>query len=101
MEQIKRSKRQMLLKAFDKYKTNVAYGVEVEDANAHTKIVKWYQNLLDLKNSAFIVENIPARITYYLDKDYELHEYSEYVTYNENGEKTLVSEAEFKEYLKA
>lgn len=99
MEQIKRRKRAMLLKAFDTYKSNVAYGVEVEDSNTHTKIVKWYQDLLDLKNSAFVTENIPTRIKYYLS-GYELDSNTRYVTYDNNGNEKLVSEAEFKEYLK-
>lgn len=98
MEQIKRRKRLKLLKAFDTYKTNVTYGVEVEDSTTHTKIVKWYQDLLDLKNSAFIVENIPARIKYYLS-DYELSNGSFYVTQDNNGTEMLVSEEDFKAYL--
>lgn len=99
METIKRRKRRMLLEAFDKYKTNVAYGVETEDSTTHTKIVKWYQDLLDLKNSAFIVENIPTRIKYYLS-GYELDTNTRYVTYDTNGNEVLVSEEEFKAYLK-
>lgn len=99
MEQIKRRKRAKLLKAFDTYKSNVAYGIEKEDATTYNSTIKWYQDLLDLKNSAFVTENIPTRIKYYLT-GYELDSNTRYVTYDDNGNEKLVSEAEFKEYLK-
>lgn len=100
MEQIKRSKRAKLLKAFDTYKSNVAYGIEKEDATTYSNTIKWYQDLLDLKNSAFVTENIPTRIKYYLS-GYELDSNTRYVTYDNNGKEKLVSEAEFKEYLQS
>lgn len=100
MEQIKRRKRVKLLKAFDTYKSNVAYGIEKEDATTYSNTIKWYQDLLDLKNSAFVVENIPSRIKYYLT-GYELGSNESYVTYDNNGNEKLVSEAEFKEYLQS
>jgi hypothetical protein len=55
---------------------------------------------LNLKNSAFIAENIPTRIKYYLS-GYELDSNTRYVTYDDNGNEKLVSEAEFKEYLQS
>lgn len=101
MEQIKRRKRAKLLKAFDTYKSNVAYGIEKEDATTYSNTIKWYQDLLDLKNSAFVTENIPTRIKYYLSEPYELSSNESYVTYDNNGNEKLVSEAEFKEYLQS
>lgn len=98
METIKRRKRKMLLKAFDTYKSNVAYGIEKEDATTYSNTIKWYQDLLDLKNSAFVTENIPTRIKYYLTC-YELDSSCSYITYDNNGNEKLVSEAEFKTYL--
>lgn len=66
-EQVKvdlRGQRSKLLKAFDTYKTNVSYGVEVETEAQHDEILVWYQDLLDLKATAF--ENVPECIEYYL-----------------------------------
>ena len=59
-----RAKRVPLLKAFDVYKSNVAYGVEFENEEQREEIVKWYGDLLHLEESAF--EVIPERIRYYL-----------------------------------
>jgi hypothetical protein len=59
-----RSKRVPLLKAFDVYKSSVAYGVEFENEEQRDEIVKWYTALLHLEESAF--EVIPERIRYYL-----------------------------------
>ena len=59
--------REPLLIAFDKYKSNVNYGVEIESEEQRTKIIKWYNAIKDL-NENYIVkeENIPERIRYYL-----------------------------------
>lgn len=59
-----REKRKNLLLAFDKYKTNVQYGIEEESVIQHNKIMEWYHDLLDLKSEAF--NNVPAKIQYYL-----------------------------------
>ena len=59
-----RAKRVPLLKAFDVYKSNVAYGVEFENEEQRKEIVAWYTALLHLEESAF--EVIPERIRYYL-----------------------------------
>lgn len=59
-----RDARKELLNAFDKYKTNVQYGIIIEDEEMHKYIINWYNNLLDLKDIAFI--NIPEKIKYYL-----------------------------------
>lgn len=59
-----RAKRVPLLKAFDIYKSSVAYGVEFENEEQREEIVKWYGDLLHLEESAFNV--IPERIRYYL-----------------------------------
>lgn len=59
-----RAKRKPLLEAFDKYKSNVNYGIVVEDETTRAKIVAWYNDLLNLVETAF--ENIPSEIQYYL-----------------------------------
>jgi hypothetical protein len=59
-----RTMRVPLLKAFDVYKSSVAYGVEFENEEQREEIVKWYSDLLHLEESAF--EVIPERIRYYL-----------------------------------
>ena len=59
-----RARRVPLLKAFDVYKSNVAYGVEFENDEQRDEIVAWYNALLHLEESAF--EVIPERIRYYL-----------------------------------
>lgn len=55
-----RFKRKPLLIAFDKWEKAVIRGRE-EDS---TEVMQWYQDLLDLKESAF--ENVPERINYYM-----------------------------------
>ena len=57
-----RAERELILKAFDIYKTNVIYGIE-QDANRE-EILKWYQDILDLKETAF--NDIPEEIQKYL-----------------------------------
>lgn len=55
-----RFKREALLIAFDKWEKAVIRGREEDSA----KIMSWYYDLLDLKESAFT--NIPERIKYYM-----------------------------------
>ena len=59
--------REPLLVAFDKYKSNVNYGVEFETIEQRQKIITWYNEIKEL-NENYIVkeENIPERIQYYL-----------------------------------
>ena len=54
-----REQRSGLLMAFDKWEKAVLRGRETDDEN----IMQWYQDLLDLKESAF--ENVPERVKYY------------------------------------
>ena len=61
-----RNKRKPLLEAFDKYKSNVNYGVVTETETTREVIVTWYQGLLNLVESAFEDEYIPSQIKYYL-----------------------------------
>ena len=56
-----RKKRKTLLEAFDKWEKAVLRGREVEDDT----IMQWYQDILDLKESAFEKASIPERIKYY------------------------------------
>ena len=55
-----RVKREPLLIAFDKWEKAVIRGREEDSA----EIMQWYQDLLDLVESAF--ENVPDRINYYM-----------------------------------
>jgi hypothetical protein len=43
-----RESRVPVLKAFDIYKSNVAYGIETETPEQHQSIEEWYQSWLDL-----------------------------------------------------
>lgn len=67
-----RDARSKLLTAFDKYKTNVQYGVATESNSQHSIVVNWYQSLLDLKDEAFI--NVPEQIKYYIKEWYKVIE---------------------------
>ena len=60
----KRTLRKPLLKAFDIYKSNVAYGIIIEDEIQKTRILMWYNNLLNLEDIAFI--DVPDKIKEYL-----------------------------------
>ena len=62
-----REKREPLLRAFDVYKSNVNYGVEIESEKQRNIIINWYKEIINL-NENYIVkdENIPERIKYYL-----------------------------------
>lgn len=57
-----RTKRIILLEAFDKWEKAVLRGRENEDDT----IMQWYQDILDLKESAFEEANILERIKYYM-----------------------------------
>lgn len=59
-----RAKREPLLRAFDKYKSNVYYGIEVETIEEKQSIIAWYNSILGLEDAA--LENVPAKIKYYV-----------------------------------
>lgn len=56
--------REPLLVAFDKYKSNVNYGIEVETETDKINVITWYRLLLELNEYAF--EIVPERVKYYL-----------------------------------
>jgi hypothetical protein len=59
-----RQKREPLLQAFDIHKTNVFYGICIETEEEHNEILKWYYDLLDLKETA--INNVPQHIQRHL-----------------------------------
>ena len=59
-----RQLRRPLLAAFDKYKTNINYGVITETEEVHVEVVDWYRRLLDLDPTA--VAEVPAAILPYV-----------------------------------
>lgn len=59
-----RWKRAKLLDGFDKYKTNVLYGIKNEDSATREIVLAWYNKLLDLNPEA--IKNVPSVIQYYL-----------------------------------
>lgn len=59
-----RNKRKPILTALDSYKSSVAFGTEIETPEQHQRIIAWYEDLKELKESAF--ENIPERVAYYI-----------------------------------
>ncbi len=60
----KRTVRFDLLRAFDIYKSNVSYGIIIENDTEKQEVIEWYKNLLDLNDCAF--EHIPIKIKKYL-----------------------------------
>lgn len=59
-----REERKVLLEAFDKWEKAVLRGREKDD----TSIMNWYRDLLNLVESAFLDENAPERVRYYLGR---------------------------------
>lgn len=59
-----REERKVLLDAFDKWEKAVLRGREKDD----TSIMSWYRDLLNLVESAFLDENVPDRVRYYLGR---------------------------------
>ena len=59
-----RQLRRPLLDAFDKYKTNIGYGVISETADTHAQVVDWYRRLLDLDPEA--IATVPDAIKPYV-----------------------------------
>ena len=60
-----RAQRKVLLNAFDKYKSNVNYGIVEEDEITRYAVIMWYNQLLNLEQIAF--DNVPYVIQYYLN----------------------------------
>lgn len=63
-----RIKRRKLLGAFDIYKTNVFYGIDLEDETVNDRIMAWYRKLLDMSNPETVlqaIENVPPEIARY------------------------------------
>lgn len=63
LPEILRNKRKLLFKAFDIYKENVAYGLDVETEQEHEDIKKWYLACLELDENA--INNPPEKIIRY------------------------------------
>ena len=59
-----REERKVLLEAFDKWEKAVLRGREKDDSS----IMSWYRDLLNLVESAFLDENVPDRVGYYLGR---------------------------------
>ena len=59
-----REERKVLLEAFDKWEKAVLRGREKDDSS----IMSWYRDLLNLVESAFLDENVPERVRYYLGR---------------------------------
>lgn len=59
-----RASREPLLIAFDKYKSNVYYGIESETLAERENIMAWYKAVLDLDETA--LQNAPVKIKYYV-----------------------------------
>lgn len=59
-----RSQREAILTAFDKYKTNVLYGIETETEEQKNEVIEYYNKLLALDEDA--INNVPSYIRYYM-----------------------------------
>ena len=59
-----RSQREVILTAFDKYKTNVLYGIETETEEQKKEVIEYYNKLLALDKDA--INNVPAYLEYYM-----------------------------------
>lgn len=64
IEDYNRAIRINILRAFDVYKINVQYGIDLENEQEHNDILLWYDGILNL-NEEFII-NIPNSIIKYL-----------------------------------
>lgn len=63
-----REYRAALFAAFDIYKTNIQYGIEVESAEQHTEVMAWYMSLLELPLTRESYVGSPEYIKRYLPK---------------------------------
>lgn len=62
----KRFAREPLLKAFDKYRSAVSYGIVIETEEEHQTILTWYSQLLDIETANITKKAVPAKVAYYL-----------------------------------
>lgn len=61
------SKRQPLLEAWDTMVANVSFGTKSITESRKKELLKWHQDILHLKESAF--ENVPQEVKYYIKKE--------------------------------
>lgn len=66
----RRQHRASLLDMYDKYKINVAAGIEPETDAEHAEMLRWYYKLLDLVDDDDVYLNPPARVQYYAPRSY-------------------------------
>lgn len=59
-----RTVRKDLLKAFDIYKSNLSFGIEIQSELEITEVKNWYKKLLDLESEAFFT--VPCQVKKYL-----------------------------------
>ena len=59
-----RGQREAVLTAFDKYKTNVLYGIETETEEQKKEVIEYYNKLLVLDEDA--INNVPSYLKYYM-----------------------------------
>ena len=65
-----RAKRAKAFKAFDIFKTNVAYGIVEQDEETRANVVEWYEHCLDMRYPELVAEsldNIPPCISRYMN----------------------------------
>lgn len=63
-EDYNRALRINILRAFDVYKINVQYGIDLESEQEHNDILIWYDGILNLDDNS--INNIPNLIKKYL-----------------------------------
>lgn len=66
----RRERRSSLLEMYDRYKINVAAGIEPETDAEHAEMLRWYYKLLDLVDEDEVYFNPPARVQYYAPMSY-------------------------------
>lgn len=68
-EQTARAARQYCLDAFDVYKVNVDYGIEMETSPERDAIVAWYRKILDLPlDKDVYTADVPPKVKKYIKK---------------------------------
>lgn len=61
--------RSLVFKAYDIYKTNVVYGLEIETEQEKQELISWYNEMRDYPNKIETVKEfpqIPDKIRYYM-----------------------------------
>lgn len=66
----RRERRATLLEMYDRYKINVAAGIEPETDAEHAEMLRWYYKLLDLVDEDDVYLNPPERVRYYAPVSY-------------------------------